>query len=289
MKNQLPALIAGVLVLLLGALGYQLIFSSGESVTLELLEASGEVRRVDANGAASEALVGDQVRAAERLQVGANGRAVLGVGEGSRLTLEARSAIRVTQVEATGVRVELEQGRVQAKVSQGSTLLGIRRGERSVEIESGAVALRAEEDGVLRVETESGIARLEGFGGLGELGEGERLSVGVDGEQVHETVPAELLLHVAWPEAVATREEEYLVGGTAGAFSSVQVLARSGTKRVRADAEGRFEVAVVLMEGENEVEVVAVDGFGGERRARHTVQRDTQAPQAIRAEVVWGP
>ena len=92
-----------------------------------------------------------------------------------------------------------------------------------------------------------------------------------------------------------------VLSGETGAGKSIVVDAlsllrgargRAALVRDGADAlvvEGQFAVAVVLQEGENLIEVVVRDGFGGERRTQHLVERDTQAPQATRADVVWGP
>ncbi len=288
MRQQLPVLIAVVVVLVLGALGYRLFFGADEAMGLRVMEARGEVQRVSATGRASAATVGDQVEPQERLTVGEGGRAVLGVGEGSQLTLEARSSIRVTSVEETGVRVELEEGRVQAKVSQGSTLLGIQRGDREVAVSDGAVAVTTGEGGRLRVEAEQGSADLSGFGDARSLSAGERLTLDDTGASAVEPVPDELLLEVSWPQAKATREEELVVKGEAPAFAQVRVGRAGRWWNTRADAAGQFSVVIELAEGENTVEVVVEDGFGGERRSTHVVERDTQAPQATRAEVVWG-
>lgn len=289
MREQLPVLLAVAVVLLLGFLGYELLFAPSETVALEVLEAQGEVERVGADGVGTAAVVGEALEVRERLRVGEGGRAVLGVGEGSRLTLESRSTIQVTRVEAQSVRVELEEGRVQARVRPGGTLLGIARGGQSVEVEDGRVAVAAGEDGVLRVQAEEGRVRLGGFDEITELAAGERLSRGVGGEQIREPVPRELLLEVRWPKEQATREDEITVRGTAPPFARVQVRARGGSVVTRSDGRGAFSVVVALEEGENEVEVVVEDGFGGSTRSRHTVIRDTEAPQATSAEVVWGP
>ena len=151
MRRQLPLLLVVLVVLGAGLAGYQALFGPGDAVTLSLIEVSGEVERVDALGGQESLELGAALSPRDQVRVGETGRAVLGVGEGSTLTLEPSSSIRVTQVERTGVRVELEEGRVQAKVGAGSPLLAVEREGQSVEVDDGEV-LVSEDAGRLQVE-----------------------------------------------------------------------------------------------------------------------------------------
>jgi len=286
MRRQLPLLLVVLVVLGAGLAGYQALFGPGDAVTLSLIEVSGEVERVDALGGQESLELGAALSPRDQVRVGETGRAVLGVGEGSTLTLEPSSSIRVTQVERTGVRVELEEGRVQAKVGAGSPLLAVEREGQSVEVDDGEV-LVSEDAGRLQVEARQGSARVSGVQGVETLSEGERLVQGADGQAVRSPSPTDLLQEVRWPEAEATRADELVVEGNASAFA--RVVAQTGEDKVagRADASGNFRVKVPLVEGLNDIELTVTDAFGGVQESRHQIVRDTHAPEVTQAEVIW--
>jgi len=286
MRRQLPVLIAVLVVLGLGLAGYQALFGPDDTVTLSLIEVSGEVERVDALGGRESLVLGAALAPRDQVRVGQSGRAVLEVGEGSTLTLEPSSSIRVTQVEQTGVRVELEEGRVQAKVRAGSPLLAVEREGQRVEVDDGEVVV-SEDEGLLQVEGRKGTARVSGIQGVQTVGAGERLVQGEGGETVRGPAPEDLLQAVRWPDAKATRADEIVVEGNASAFARVAAHTDQDEVAGRADASGRFRLSVPLVEGPNEILLMVTDAFGGVRESRHQIVRDTQAPEVTQAEVIW--
>ncbi|MCB9778085.1 MAG: FecR domain-containing protein [Alphaproteobacteria bacterium] len=292
MKQGLQLLLAALLVLVVGFAGYRLVFSEDGAVAVEVVEAEGDVHRTDATGHRSALAPGDRVEAQQTVHVGEDGRAVLGMGDDTRLELEARSAVQILEVDASGVRVELEQGRVSARVRAGGTPLGLSSRGRAVYVEDGETTVAVDQEGALAVEPGRGSVRVEGVSddGSGRSVEaGQRLTSLPGGEPVIEAIPVELLLEVAFPGNPTTRAADVLVEGRTAAYAEVHVGDGADSVAVRADADGRFRASVPLDEGENQVRVRARDALGNTREDELSIIRDSTAPTITGSEVQWGP
>ena len=290
MRQSLQILLVLLLVLLAGIAGYMLLFGQGRADRLEVLEAQGQVMRTAEGGAPTPLAVGDQIGAREGVEVADGARAVLGLGEGTRLELESATSVRVLGVDASGVRVELEQGRVRARVRAGGQPLGLSSRGRAIYADDADFSAAVDPDGALQVEAERGRLRLEGVGeGINQLEPGRQVVSMPGGDPVLGAVSSELLLEVGWPEQDSTRMADLLVQGRTGPYASVRVGRGEDWREVRADAQGIFQASVPLDEGGNAVRVQARDALGRTREDEAEIERDSQPPAIGGSEVQWGP
>ena len=81
MSRELRAFAILGLLLVMAALGYRVLFMGPASAALTLVEVQGAVKRIDGLGGAREAKAGEQLGASDRIQAGADGRAVLDRGQ----------------------------------------------------------------------------------------------------------------------------------------------------------------------------------------------------------------
>jgi hypothetical protein len=293
-RQALQLVIAALLVLVLGYVGYRVVFSEDHSGGVQVVQARGEVVRTGPDGIRAPLAEGDVVRARESVVVGEGAKAVLGVGEGTRLELEASSTLRVVDVDATGLRVELEQGRVSARVRAGSTPLGLSSRGRAIYADDADFTVAVDGEGALAIQPDRGQVRVEGLEGQGgdalaSVGEGTRLTALPGKAPVIEAVPAELLLEVGWPTLPTTRQAEVQLEGRTSAFAEVRIGGDEGWTRVRAGPDGRFHASVPLQEGENRVQVQATDPLGNRKEDELSLTRDSTAPTISGSEVQWGP
>ena len=277
-----------MLVLIAGYTGYVWMFESDETPVLRVVDATGSVTWVSAAGERGEAAVGLSLQARDTLAVGDGGRAVLGVGDDARLTLSSSSSIRVLDVDRSGVRVELEEGRVQARVRPGSPSIGVSNRGRSISATDAVFDVAVDAEGALAAQTVEGEVAVQGFDEITSLPAGDRLRALPGEPAVVAMAPEELLLELAWPEEGVTREAEVLIEGRTDPYAEVRVGREGSWTRARAGPDGRFRVSQTLVEGENPLEVEVRDAMGDVVEARHTVVRDSTAPTATRAEVLWG-
>lgn len=279
MRDVAQLLAAAVLVLGLGWLVYDWQFGPADAGSLAIEDLRGDVA-LELPGRSLAPLVGLQLTGAERLVTGGEGsRVVLSLGESSRVTLEARSTVRVLGSSGDGVELELEHGRVRAHVRPEDGQLGVRAAGRTVRSRDAAFALGVGRDGTTELQVGSGEVALEGFDGIeGAIG-GQRVVAGSAAARL-EPIPTSLLLQVAWPDA-RTRKERVRVAGDTDPGASVKIITAQDTHNLIADGQGHFEVALQLVEGDNEVEVEVTSLLGGETTASWRVTRDSQGPTGV--------
>lgn len=289
MRQGLQILLAALVIAALGYAGYRVLFAEEEGARLEVVEARGDVVR-SAPGGSQPLVAGDRLAVDDAVQVGPGSRAVLGVGEGTRLELEAESAVRVLAVEEGGIRVELEQGRVKARVRAGSTPLGLSSRGRAIYARDAELTAAVDGEGALAVDAERGAVRVEGVGvDATEVQAGQRLVAMPGREAAIGAIPTELLLEVGWPEVGRTRQKDVLVEGRTGAYAEVSVGQGDAWTTVRAGPDGSFRAQVPLEEGPNQLTVRARDALGNTREEEGAVLRDSTAPPITGSEVQWGP
>ncbi|MFT4979484.1 MAG: hypothetical protein ACI8S6_005395 [Myxococcota bacterium] len=286
MREPFQALLAGLLILVIGYFGYTVLFRAPEQAQLLVREASGSVVRTDAVGQQEAAVAGMALHPRDELSVGDGSRAALSIGEDTHLTLEARSAIRVIGVEASGVRVELEGGRVSARVRAGSPTLSISSRGRAVSAGDADFSIAAEADGVLAVATTRGEVALSGLD-VEALSAGQQVTALPGEPAVLGPIPDSLLLDVQWPELVATRDEELFIEGVTAPYAEVSLTIRDEQSLIRAGADGRFRAPLRLIEGDNPVQVTARDSMGNREESRRAFERTTTPPQ-LNVEASWG-
>lgn len=289
MRQGLQLILSALLVLVAGYVGYRVVFAEDATPTVQVIEARGQVVRAGADGERAPLSVGDSVAARESVEVGEGSQAVLGVGDGTRLELDARSTMRVVDVDATGLRVELEQGRVSARVRAGATPLGVSSRGRAIYADDADFTVAVDDEGALALQPDRGTVRIEGFGAEpGPVGEGTRLTSLPGREAVLAAVPAELLLEVGWPGAPTTRQGDVVLEGRTSAYAEVRIGQGEDWTKVRAGPEGHFRASVPLQEGPNRVKIEARDALGNLREEEVAITRDSTAPTISGSEVQWG-
>ncbi len=288
MREQIQTLLAALLVLIAGFVGYTLLFSGSDEIGLSVVTTTGAVVRTDEDGLQQDAAPGMRLLPKDELRVGEQGSAELAVDEQTRMTLSSASSIRVVGVDAGGVRIELEEGRVTARVRPESPALSITSRGRGVSATDADFDVVTGADGALGVESSRGELSLQGFEDVASLSEGSRLSVAPGLPAQAAPIPASLLLEVAWPEQVVTRDAEVALRGQTSPYAAVTLLgADRKATTIRAGSDGRFSASLPLQEGDNPVEVVVEDVMGNRERATWEIQRDTEAP-SVNTEVLWG-
>lgn len=247
-----------------------------------LAEVHGEVALTDASGAELAAELGRALRVDERVRTGEGGQAVLEVGAGTQITVEAGTEVRIADVDGETVGLELADGRLRADVRAGGTPVRIGHRGRTITVED-ATATATVRDGDLVASVDRGQVGVEGVAGVESVPAGQRL-IALDGEPAAVLpVPDALVLSVAWPPALTRRERE-VVEGEADPGAAIEVVGGVEPVRTRASTDGRFRVEVVLPEGITELEVRVRPLDGPPSTRTHTVERDA-APPTIRAVI----
>ena len=133
-------------------------------------------------------------------------------------------------------------------------------------------------DGTAAVEAREGQVTLINYGEITSLEAGQQVRVSPSQEPALSSIPASLLLEVAWPTD-STRSDQRRLAGRTEPGASVWTVVRGKRLRAVADSDGNFVIdGVPLQEGENTIEVSARGILGGEGRAEGRVDRDSEAP-----------
>lgn len=289
MRQGLQLLIVLVVVLVGGVVGYSLIFSEDERPSLRLVEASGTVLRTGPGGQVQPLGVGDELVARDGVQVGEGSTAVLGLGDETRLELHSASSMRVVDVDASGVRVELESGRVSARVRPGGGQVGVSSRGRAVYGSDADFTVAVEDDGLFVTQAERGSLRTEGMEGLPEtVSAGMLLSALPGRDAVLGAVPEALKLVVSWPDPLRVRLPQLVLEGQTGPYVQVSVGDGEQWTRIRSGSEGSFRVPLELDLGANGVVVQVRDALGNQREDERVIERERTAPSILGSEVQWG-
>lgn len=289
MKQGLQLLIVLVVVLVGGVVGYRFIFAEDVQPALRLVEARGNVLRTGTGGVQSPLGVGDEVRASEGVDVGEGASAVLALGNETRLELSPSSSMRVVDVDANGVRVELEAGRVSARVRPGGGQVGVSSRGRSVSASDADFDVAVEEDGLFVARSTRGELRTEGMEGLPETVAAGMLLSALPGKEAVLGMATELLrLDVSWPDPLRVRLPEVIIEGMTGPYMQVAVGDGDTWTRVRSGPEGAFRAPMALSLGPNPIRVEVRDALGNRREDARVVERESSVPSILGSEVQWG-
>lgn len=272
MTAELRALLALLLIGGLGWAGYQVLFSDSTVVDVVLYDVHGNVL-VESGGAKSTAAVGAHIGASDRLVSGDDGSAILGFGADSRVTLAPNTSVQVTSVDATGVKLSLENGRVKATVRSGGPGLGVTAGGRTVTASDADFSVARTVDGV-GVETSRGRVEVDGDG----LDAGERVIFPGDGTPLQLPAAEELLLQMVWPAEKRTASSQVHVTGRTEPGARLHATTSASAADARSAADGSFAFDIGIAEGENTVAVQAVNVFGQISKAEWEVSRDSMPP-----------
>lgn len=245
------------------------------ALTLRALE--GDVQISDAGAKMRPVVEGMELKQSDRVVTGKDSFAILGVGGETSIRIEPTSKLEVRELDETGVRLELEEGLLRAEVRPSSGT--VRVGNRGREfVASDADLAFGVRDGGLVIEATRGELMAVGVVGTDQITPGQRLSVLADGQSGVSEIPADLLLAVEWPKERRTRVARTSVTGATEAGATVQIRAGSGTVEVVADADGRFDAEIPLVEGANTVRVSARNVLGEEVETEQVLVRDTRGP-----------
>lgn len=270
-----PALVLVVLgALVVGLIGY--VSESDGSMSLVLSEVSGEVTVSGEDAPAVEAAAGRRLDPLDRVRTGQGSRAVLQMGQETRIRLGPTSSVQVKAVDEEGVEIELEDGALQATVRPDSGSVRLSSRGREALLTDADVRMGVGPQGMLLLEATRGDVMLGGVVGASLLEEGGRLTVG-DHAQIG-PIPSDLLLSVRWPDDPRTGREEVHLTGTTEPGARVLLTGSAGVVEVRADGSGAFSAVVPLFEGENPVRVEAVDLLGNRVQVRGVLERDESGP-----------
>ena len=286
MRRDIAPILALLVVFLTGILGYRIVFSS-ETTDVVVLSVEGDVRRSDAAGATRLAIPGESLIEADRLFVPDGGSAALGFGADSIVRVQSSSSIRILEVDRSGVKMELEEGRLVARVREGSPALAISNAGRTFRASNASFSAGVTQDGVLLVAAEQGSLVVDGIPEHVQLVEGMELSLAPGKPALERELAETLLLSVSWPEAPDRPLATPLLGQTVP-FGLVRLMSGGAIQERRADETGAFSFPLDLLVGEGVVEVQVVDPLGRSAREswRYTI---VPPPPAVRgASVDWG-
>jgi hypothetical protein len=241
--------------------------------------ADGAVQLTRPGAPARPAIAGERVRTHDVVRIGPGERAVLRAGQGTELTLDGATELRVLDVRADTVDLELDGGRVRAEVRPGTPSVTVRRGGRAVSTADGAIVVAVDGD-TFAAQVERGRASLIGFDDAVELRAGERaLAIGSQAAMLA-PIPERVVLDVAWPDARRTRADAVQIAGTTSPGARVVLRGADGRPvAIHAGPDGRFAGVVPLREGEQPIVVEAIDPFGERVQATILIERDTTPPR----------
>ena len=282
MRQALITIAAVALVLLLGWLGYTLVFDGHRQAVVVVESVEGRVEKARPTEAPTVVSAGDPLEALDTLRVHGEGSATLAVGESTTLRLSPETALQVVEVADDGVRVVLEEGRVEANVRSDAPRLSITAAGRTTTA-SDAQFVVGLDGTALGVSVERGSVRVDGS----TVTEGQTLSQAGEGTPTLRAADEDLLLQVAWPTAPTTQGSVQLNGTTAPG-AQVAVTGGAALRQVRANSQGVFDVSVPLLDGTHTLRVSARDPLGNQVTVSGGVEADATAPAAQSIDVSWG-
>lgn len=278
MSREVRALLLVAAIFAVGGIVYQFLFGEESGERFLIVNVSGDVRHVASDGESDLAKQGDHLQAGDRIVSGDGGRAILGLGENTRVAVDASTSVTVLGVNAEGVRLDLEGGRVQATVRPGGGRVGVVADGREVVAEDADFTAVVDEDGTFGVTSERGSLALLGVAGMSQIRNGDELVIPKGGNPLSAPASEALLLQVAWPAPPRTREREVELTGNTQAGAKVVVLGGAKPISVKAGTDGTFRVTIPLAEGQNRLAVVATNLLGKEAKVDAELVRDTKAP-----------
>jgi hypothetical protein len=196
------------------------------------------------------------------------------------MRLGPTSSIQVTAVDETGVRLELEEGKLSATVRPGSGAVRIGNKGREVVADDAVFDVGVYGDAFQAQST---------FGSLIVVGtdvtqveEGEQVTA--VGRRAHVgPVPDELLLQVDWPTRDRETVKRYALRGLSEPGSRIRVTGEGiAPVESQANDKGIFIAMVPLVEGRQaKVVIEAIDALGRSTRSEPVVMpaRDSTGPR----------
>lgn len=288
MRRSVAIALALVVVVAMCIAIWRYVRNTREGNRLVLAEIRGQVA-LEGPGRDGTAASGTELKANDLVRTAAGARAVLELDGGSRVRIGPSSSVVIDAVDATGVSLDLEGGALKATVRPESGPLSVNGAGLTVQATDADFDLGIDptDTDLMVVETTRGEVAVMGAD-VARIAAGSRAVISERRAAVG-PIPEDLLLSVAWPEASRTRSEKTVVSGQTAPGARVQLSGGFGQLVLHADAQGNFEAVVPLLEGKNELVVVAFDLLGEKADVRGVLQtRDTRGP-AFRGGVEYGP
>jgi hypothetical protein len=277
--RELRALLAVALIFTLGFVGYRVLFAEGLADRFRIVTVAGEVQHVRAGGAAAPAREGTVLHEGDRIVSGNGASAVLGLGDDTRISVDATTSVQVVGVNDEGVQLELEGGRVRATVRPGGGRVGVRGGGRTVAADDADFTVVRDAAGTFAATSTRGTLAVDGVDGVTELRAGAEVIAPLGGTPLRAPASDTLFLQVAWPATPRTRDDTAEVSGTTQPGATVSVTGGARPVTVSAGPDGTFRVTVPLGEGRNALSLRATNALGREAEiARAEIERDSTAP-----------
>ncbi len=275
MRRLVLALLALVVALAVVSAAWRYLAADAPTGQLVITELRGPVTRTT-GGVAGDVREGVVLERDDQIATGPDGRVVLELG-GAVIRLGPVSSMTVQAVDTDGVRLELQDGQLQATVRPNTSAIRISSQGREVVATNADFSVGVRDD-VLQVATETGEVRLTGVDPPTILPAGE-LAIVVDATLTREPLPTELLLAVEWEGERRTRATTQVITGSTSPGADVTIRGAFGRRTVRADSKGRFTAEVPLTEGANPVELTATDVLGRSADVTGSLAvRDTTGP-----------
>jgi hypothetical protein len=280
MRRSVGALLG--LVVVVAALATVWIYLNGEGApaTLIVHEVEGEVSLTRTMGDDTEVPVGLELNDGDRLATAEGGRVVLALGEETRMRLGPTSSIQITAVDETGVRLELEEGKLSATVRPGSGAVRIGNKGREVVADDAVFDVGVYGDAF---QAQSTLGSLIVVGtDVTQVEEGEQVTAVGRRAQVG-PVPDELLLQVDWPTRDREAVKAYALRGTSEPGSRIRVTGEGiAPVESQANEKGVFVAMIPLVEGrQSRVVIEAIDALGRSTRSEPIAMpaRDSTGPR----------
>jgi hypothetical protein len=245
----------------------------------ELARASGVVEIRLGSGEWRVVRAGARLEPDTEVRTGISGTAALTYGDGLDVELSADSEVRLQMLEASRARFQLRAGRVVADVRPESgrvVQVGVRDSAATAETRDGRLHILTDGSGSMQAAVTRGSASVSALGKRVEIPAGYQTSIRPGHAPLPAmAVPTSLLLKVKWPPESETKKRRHLVIGTANPGARVRI----GGTTVSADPQGRFRAVIELREGDNRLEVRAVDVTGRTEMQRSPpIRLDTRGP-----------
>jgi len=240
--------------------------------------ADGTVEIRLGNGKWAPAEIGNEVDAIRT--TGATAKAALTYGDSIKVNVIGDTQVRLETIGPNIARfvVGEEGGVVIADVDPASgqrIQLKAEGSDAITETTDGRVHLLSDGAGTVQTAVTRGEATVTAQGKTVRL-TSDQQSVVRPGQspEAPTPIPKSLLLKVKWPQTITTKRRHLLSGKT-----NPNARLRVGTRLVSADAKGNFKILVELKEGQNQLDIAAIDVLGrAQKIASPQILVDSQGP-----------
>lgn len=221
----------------------------------------GLVRVRGRDGVARTLAASDVLALDDTVFTARNGSATLGIGAAS-VVVQPRSRLAVLEAARDVGRVLLSAGRMSAALPEGGPTrlrVTVPRSDAAATTTGGRISALTDGHGLLSVAAEQGRATLVSAGHEVVVGSGQQAEAHAgEAPSAPHPIPPTLFLKIEPPAVRAQRESQLALSGE----TLPGALVASGSRRVAADAKGRFTILVPLKEGRNLLVVEAEDAAG---------------------------